>query len=537
MDIKTISTKGKTLGTSMLLMFAFMGMSILHNPEISNSQSIDRIVGGAVVGTPSIYVPPIPPSSLTPSVATTVSALSIVIGSTVSDNVVVSGTGGIPSGDVIFSIYLNGTCSGSPVLTENKTLSSGTIDSSLYVVSSSGDFSYNAQYGGDTTYSGLTSDCEPFSVTIASIPNKPFWQQGIDPGADGSVDISLVQRDGLGLAFFSQNPTTEVNTTIDQVNFPITVGGYTFPQVHDLTSCPRRESTFDFTAFAVGNTTAGAITGLLIDTLKAGVVSRKLITTLGANESIQILDGHWAEGFSTGEIVVSYFKDYYDGSLVYHNALTTMRSTNYGSTWTEVSIVDSTSISFGIPLLFKGQDDNLYITSTNDLDEMFIYKSLDKGATWTYKLVGTAVDNYGITQGGAASATKIYVSGANGSGLVIYNSSNGGDNWTSYTQASYIWFGEIAVDGNNLIIASRLSNLNSAKILKSTDDGQNVSIVLDLIGLGFHPSYELLRNEGSIFTYTYCGMHDGSNVLIYYISADDGDTWTLKHMGYKYIVP
>jgi hypothetical protein len=120
---------------------------------------------------------------------------SVVPGSYVHDTATVGDQVGtfVISGDVTYSFYENGDCSGTPKSTQDVALNAdGTVpDSSAQKIDVSGNYAYQATYLDDSNYNASKpGDCEPFSV-IQFGKTMGFWsntngQKTIDPSGNGS---------------------------------------------------------------------------------------------------------------------------------------------------------------------------------------------------------------------------------------------------------------------------------------------------------------------------------------------------------------
>ena len=91
-------------------------------------------------------------------------------GTSAFDTSTVTGVSGItPTGGVTYDFFMNNACSGSPDATTSVTFSGGIApNSSTTGPLAAGSYSYQANYGGDSNYSGSSGSCEPFSVGMAS---------------------------------------------------------------------------------------------------------------------------------------------------------------------------------------------------------------------------------------------------------------------------------------------------------------------------------------------------------------------------------
>jgi Bacterial Ig-like domain (group 3) len=73
-----------------------------------------------------------------------------------------------PTGTLTYSLFKNGTCSGTASTTQTVTLSGGIVpNSNATAPLAAGSYSFQAGYSGDTNYKKATSSCEPFSVAKA----------------------------------------------------------------------------------------------------------------------------------------------------------------------------------------------------------------------------------------------------------------------------------------------------------------------------------------------------------------------------------
>jgi hypothetical protein len=115
-----------------------------------------------------------PAEAGTATMTTTTSASSIPAGTAIHDTAHLVGDD--PTGHINFTVYTNGTCSGSgtavpPPATVN---GSGSYNSSSVSPNTAGNYAFRAFYSGDGENSAVTSACEPFTVTpVNSGPASP----------------------------------------------------------------------------------------------------------------------------------------------------------------------------------------------------------------------------------------------------------------------------------------------------------------------------------------------------------------------------
>jgi len=125
------------------------------NGLITNSTIVTVMVTGGVAS---------------PTIATSLSNASPVVGSPVTDSATISGgsTSGV-TGTVTYNLFANAACTvpGSPVSTV--TVTGGVVPNSRAVLfNSTGSFGFNAVYSGDANNNRATSACEPLTVQKAS---------------------------------------------------------------------------------------------------------------------------------------------------------------------------------------------------------------------------------------------------------------------------------------------------------------------------------------------------------------------------------
>jgi hypothetical protein len=155
---------------------------------------------------------PLTVSKATPTLATLVNQTGITtakLGNVVNDQVTVTGIGGVtPTGTVNFIV----TCPNGSVITydSGETLAGGTANSKYITLLSTGGYSFNVTYSGDSNYNASTlSSLEPLSVTKATTPTLATLvnQTGITTAKLGNVVNDQVTVTGIG----GVTPTGTVN--------------------------------------------------------------------------------------------------------------------------------------------------------------------------------------------------------------------------------------------------------------------------------------------------------------------------------------
>src|SRR5207245_1666216 len=103
-----------------------------------------------------------------PTIATTLSSTTIVVGNTVTDSSTLTSSFNA-GGTVTYSVFTNGACTAPGTAVSTVTVTGGVVPNSRAVrFNSTGSFSFNAVYSGDANNNGATSPCEPLTVTKAS---------------------------------------------------------------------------------------------------------------------------------------------------------------------------------------------------------------------------------------------------------------------------------------------------------------------------------------------------------------------------------
>jgi hypothetical protein len=126
-----------------------------------------------------LTVPKAPSATVTAVQSGGQSVTSVALGSSVTDQATVSGTGaGTPTGTVTFTYFANGTCAGTGTGAGTGTLASGVATSGSEGPLVAGSYSFQATYSGDSNYLTSTGACEPFVVNKASSATVTTVQQG-----------------------------------------------------------------------------------------------------------------------------------------------------------------------------------------------------------------------------------------------------------------------------------------------------------------------------------------------------------------------
>jgi uncharacterized repeat protein (TIGR01451 family) len=353
---------------------------------------------------------------------------SVPLGSTVTDQATVSGTGaGTPTGTVTFTFFTNGTCTGTGTSAGTGTLASGVANSSdSEGPLGAGSYSFKASYGGDSNYLSSKGACEPLTVPKASSQTTTTVQLGsvaVTSGPLGSTvtDQATVSGSGAGtptgsvtFTFFNNGACTGTGTSAgtdalaggvanSMAEGPLAAGVYSFQATYGgdsnyLSSTGGCEP-FTINQAQSATTTSVELAGTAVTTVPLGatVSDQATVTGIGA-------------GTPTGTVTFTFFT----------NGTCTGTGTSAG-TGTLASGVAMSPDSEG-PLTTAGaysfratyNGDSNYLSSTGSCEPLAVQApalSITKVADATPVSAGTTI-GFTITVGnsaapGTATATAV----------------------------------------------------------------------------------------------------------------------------------
>ena len=238
-----------------------------------------------------------------------------------------------------------------------------------------------------------------------------------------------------------------------------------------------------------------------------------------------VVSPYSCEAFDGGTIIFCYaYDNYVSGDFEIY----VIRSTDYGVSWGSEILVSSTDRN--VASIKKSDNGYLYVFSYYSRTAK-IYISTDEGLTWSEKdlpdLLAVPTQNpYGYTGFDVDSSGVIYVAISRSSFFSLYVSSDGGDNWTRYDHTEITRPSFMAASSTSIIVYGA-DTLNDSHylLIKSSDGGVNFTEKVDITALGYGTSLMTLKNNGTIFVWTRCGLQDENGWLAWLISKDDGDTW------------
>src|SRR2546426_955817 len=166
----------------------------------------------------------------TPSITTTLSPNSIVVGNSAADTATVTG-GTTPTGTVTFSVYSDSICSGTVVATKTVPLASGSAGPVRVVLNNTGTFSWQAAYNGDANNNPNNSPCKSLVVGKASpVITTSLSSTSIQVGSSVSDSASMTGSFQAGgtvtYRFFGGSVCSGTSTPVGS---PVTVAGGVVP--------------------------------------------------------------------------------------------------------------------------------------------------------------------------------------------------------------------------------------------------------------------------------------------------------------------
>lgn len=159
--------------------------------------SITMGLGGAVDCTYTNHV------NKSPTIATTLSATSVEVGSTVHDSATLTGATANAGGTVTYTVYTDSSCSQGARAAGTVTVTNGSVpDSNGLSFGSAGDFYWQAVYSGDANNNTATSTCTEEHLVVTKkqpsvstaqnlLPNDSLTLTGATSGAGGTVTFQL----------------------------------------------------------------------------------------------------------------------------------------------------------------------------------------------------------------------------------------------------------------------------------------------------------------------------------------------------------
>ncbi|MBK7248716.1 MAG: exo-alpha-sialidase [Flavobacteriales bacterium] len=194
--------------------------------------------------------------------------------------------------------------------------------------------------------------------------------------------------------------------------------------------------------------------------------------------------------YSPADFVTASNGDIYVNGVKYDNGISGFinkfyKSTNQGSSWTEVGTTGLTNLGNVHSLTISANTMILGGMDVNSANGAKIFTSTDNGASWTLSMTGFD-QTYSPADFVTASNEDIYVNGVkydNGiSGFInkLYKSTNQGSSWTEVTTTGLTNLGNVhslTISGNTMILGGMdVNSANGAKIFTSNYSGSTADI-------------------------------------------------------------
>jgi hypothetical protein len=138
-----------------------------------------------------------------PTIATTLSATNVSIGTAVHDSSALTGASATAGGTVTYTVYTNNTCTAGAQGAGTVKVTNGVVpDSNAITFNNAGTFYWQAVYSGDADNNGATSACTSEIVVVNQnttgivtaqnlLPNDDATLSGATAGAGGSITFNL----------------------------------------------------------------------------------------------------------------------------------------------------------------------------------------------------------------------------------------------------------------------------------------------------------------------------------------------------------
>ena len=245
--------------------------------------------------------------------------------------------------------------------------------------------------------------------------------------------------------------------------------------------------------------------------------------------------------YSPADFVTASNGDVYVNGVKYDNGISGFinklyKSTNQGSSWTEVSTTGLTNLGNVHSLTISGNKMILGGMDVVSANGAKIYISTDNGANWTLSMTGYD-QTYSPTDFVTASNGDVYVNGVkydNGiSGFInkLYKSTNQGSSWTEVSTTGLTNLGNVhslTISGNKMILGGMdVVSANGAKIYISTDNGANWTLSMTGYDQTYSPTDFVTASNGDVYVNGVKydnGISGFINKL--YKSTNQGSSWT-----------
>jgi hypothetical protein len=149
-----------------------------------------------------------------PSIATTLSAESVSVGSIVTDSATLTGATSDAGGTVTYTVYTDNTCQTFYADAGTKTVTNGIVpDSDPITFNDAGTFYWQAVYSGDATNQGATSVCTSETLVVNPNITALITAQNLIPNDDATLSEATSNAGGtITFSLFSPSDPTCLGT-------------------------------------------------------------------------------------------------------------------------------------------------------------------------------------------------------------------------------------------------------------------------------------------------------------------------------------
>ncbi|HEY1267615.1 MAG TPA: kelch repeat-containing protein [Candidatus Binatia bacterium] len=409
------------------------------------SYSGDGLYDPATGGCEPLTVSKVDPGSFTTdihnashNVVTTVDA-----GATVHDKATLTANGAlpVPTGNVTFKWFENGTCSGSAAQTSGTFgLSGGAVDATAFTqtpVDASKTYSFLASYAGDTTYNPATAACEPLTINKIDPTSVTTVIHDGTHGSVTSVSAGTTVHDSVSVSGSVGTPTGSVtfkwfengtcSGTATQTSGTFALSGGAVDATAFTQTPVDASKTYSFLASYAGNTTYNgkdaACEPLTVNKVNPGSFTTEIhngshaaVTSVAAGTTVHdkaALTANGALPVPTGNVTFNWFEN---GTCTGSPAQTSgtfalSGGIVDGTTFTQTPVDASKTYSF----LASYAGDNTYSSATaacealtlNKIDPTSVTTAIHNAthATVTSVAAGTTVHDSAAVTGSLATPT------------------------------------------------------------------------------------------------------------------------------------
>jgi hypothetical protein len=381
-----VTISGTTPGTYTV---TFTGTGGTGN-DMTNSTAVSVIISGG---------------KNSPTIATSLSATSIVVGTTVTDSSTLTGATATAGGTVSYLLFLNGACTAPSSTVSTVTVSNGVVPNSRAVLfNATGSYSFKAIYSGDTNNNGAPSLCETLTVTKASpIVATTVSSTSINVGATASDSSTLTGGFSAGGTVTYSDFANGACTAPGKVVSTVTVTTGVVPNSRSVTF--NATGSYSFQAVYSGDTNNNGVTSAC-EPLTVNKASPTIGTTLSATSI------HVGQTVSDSATMASFFQA---GATVTYSVFSNGACTAPGTVASTVTVTNgvvpnsravtfNATGSYSFQAVYSGDANNNGATSSCEPLTVSAGVAISTSLSSTTPLVGTSVTDSATLSGQTPTA-------------------------------------------------------------------------------------------------------------------------------------